>query len=501
MYYLTGFHPSELTTEELLEWDKVKNLRIAGSQFQQYIVEKRQLQRMIISIQGERKKAVSLTPVGVATNYSAHQMADHQILNGRQGHGYAAERLNHQHDLSLGKNAKIVGGGNLKNGPDRVVDGVPMQTKYCQSPESTISDLFHDDAYRYLNSDGKAMICEVPKDQYKRVVKLMEKKITEGKVPGFKNPDRAHDLVREGHFTYAQAANMALPGTWESLKYDATTGVVICTYAAGISAAVTFLWCLHDGADFGDALAASLKAGSEIFGVTLISHIAVQQLGRTAISEMLNRPAAALTIKLPQSARNFLAEGVASGSSVNNATTTVLKAIKGHIIATGVTTAVLSVKDTIRLCNGEISGVQFVKNVTVVAGNVGGGAGGAWAGRSLAVALGFTGPIGLIAGLLLGGMAGSALGGSATKYIVDQIADDDVVKLKKIFFEQMKKVVTGFMMTNTEIRDVLHPILQKQDWNKIYYKMHASNNWVNFAEEWCEDVCGPIIFKRKLVLV
>lgn len=502
MNYLSGFNPSDLTAEELVEWDKVKNFRIASYQFQEHIIEKRHFQRMKITIEIVCPNSANLSPYGVATNYAAHTMADHQVLNSHQGHGYAAERLNHQHDLSLGKDAKIIGGGNLKNGADRLVDGIPMQTKYCQTAEATFSSLFENKSYRYYNKNGNAMICEVPKGQGPEVIQLMKKAIAEGKVAGVTDPDKAHELVKEGHFTYAQAANMALPLKWESLKYDFRTGVVSCSFAAGMSAAVTLVWCLLEGAEPGDALVSAFKAGAEIFGVTIISHIAIQQLGRTALSEMLNRPAALITVKMmPQSPRNFLAAGIGPGNSVNNATTTVLKAVKGHIIATGVTTAVLSIKDSIRLCNGEISGIQFVKNVTVTAGAVGGGAGGAWAGRSLAAAFGFAGPWGLLIGAILGGMAGSAAGSTTAKYIVDQIADDDVVKLKKIFIDQLKKVVTGFMLTNSEIKDHLHPLLQKQDWNKIYYKMHASKNWDNFAQKWCEDVCGPIIFKRKLVLV
>lgn len=38
-----------------------------------------------------------------------------------QGHGFAAEQANNLHDILTGKDAKIVGGDNAKDGPDRMV--------------------------------------------------------------------------------------------------------------------------------------------------------------------------------------------------------------------------------------------------------------------------------------------------------------------------------------------------------------------------------------------
>lgn len=433
---------------------------------------------------------------GLMVSEAAACMADHQVLNSRQGHGYAAERMNHQRDTFLGKDAKIVGGGNLKNGPDRLVDGVYMQTKYCRTPEATFGELFDKGLYRYINSNGRAMVVEVPSDQYSRVIVLMKRKIAEGKIPGYRNPERARELVRKGHFTYAQAANMAIPGTVESLKYDLQTGIVTCTYAAGISAALTVAWHIYNGGEYSEALAAGLRTGVEVFGVTILSHIATQQIGRTIFSEASNRLAAALVTKLPQGVRNFGAAGI-QGSSVNNPTSTMVKAVKGHIMATAVTSVVLSSKDAWRMCKGEISKVQFVKNVSVVVATTGGGAAGAWGARSLAVALGCTGPWGLLAATLLGGAIGAEAGGKTMKYIVDKLKDDDVVELKRILLEQLRETATRMMLTGKELREKLHQIMANKDWNDFFYKMHASENRELYARDWCWDTCARIMHQRK----
>ena len=55
-----------------------------------------------------------------------------------QGHGFAAEQANNLHDFLTGKDTKIVGGDNANDGPDRMVNGVNIQTKYCHDAASSL---------------------------------------------------------------------------------------------------------------------------------------------------------------------------------------------------------------------------------------------------------------------------------------------------------------------------------------------------------------------------
>ena len=153
--------------------------------------------------------------IGSAENYS-----DNVILGASRGHGFAAEKANHLKDVVFGKDAKIVGGDNLKNGADRLVDGINIQTKYCKSGSKCISECFEDKVFRYLNSDGSPMQIEVPSDKYDSAVKAMENRIKEGQVAGITDPELAKEIVRKGAFTYEQVKNIAKFGTIESLTYD-----------------------------------------------------------------------------------------------------------------------------------------------------------------------------------------------------------------------------------------------------------------------------------------
>ena len=112
-------------------------------------------------MQKKRRSTVLWTPVGQA---SVH--ADTTLFRARQGHGFAAERAKHTKDVISGKAAKLVGGDNVKDGPDRFVDGEVIQTKYHQSGARGVADCVEGGRYRYVAPDGSPMPVEVPHDQY-----------------------------------------------------------------------------------------------------------------------------------------------------------------------------------------------------------------------------------------------------------------------------------------------------------------------------------------------
>lgn len=87
-----------------------------------------------------------------------------------RGHGFAAENANHLYDkianIDFGGQGKVqlVGedidpetGRIVKNGADRIVNGVNIQTKYCASGAKCISECFDEGKFRYINSDGSPM--------------------------------------------------------------------------------------------------------------------------------------------------------------------------------------------------------------------------------------------------------------------------------------------------------------------------------------------------------
>jgi len=82
----------------------------------------------------------------------AAQQTQMDKFQAAQGHGFAAEQANNLYDILTGKDAKIVGGDNAKDGPDRMVNGVNIQTKYCHDAASSVQAAFENGQYRYVNA-------------------------------------------------------------------------------------------------------------------------------------------------------------------------------------------------------------------------------------------------------------------------------------------------------------------------------------------------------------
>ena len=82
----------------------------------------------------------------------AAQQTQMDKFQAAQGHGFAAEQANNLHDILTGKDAKIVGVDNAKDGPDRMVNGVNIQTKYCHDAASSVQAAFENGQCRYVNA-------------------------------------------------------------------------------------------------------------------------------------------------------------------------------------------------------------------------------------------------------------------------------------------------------------------------------------------------------------
>lgn len=199
---------------------------------------------------------------GIASTHSATKIEDTQWMKykHKSGHGFAAEDVNAQIDRWHGRKVDCVGRNNAPNGADRIVNGQPIQTKYCQTANNTVKSAFDGQTgmYRY---DG--MKLEVPKDQYEECVRLMREAISQGKVAGVTDPDMASKIVVKGHVTYAQAQKVAKAGNWESIKFDMRTQAISCARAAVISGVIGFWNVKKQGLSNGEATKETAKAGAD----------------------------------------------------------------------------------------------------------------------------------------------------------------------------------------------------------------------------------------------
>lgn len=361
---------------------------------------------------------------GAVSTHSAVKIEDTQWVKYKHktGHGFAAEDVNAQIDRWHGRKVECVGRDNAPNGADRIVNGQQIQTKYCQSANSTVRSAFDSRSgmYRY---DG--MKLEVPKDQYDECVRLMRDAISQGKVAGVTDPDMATKIVVKGHVTYAQAQKVAKAGNLESIKFDVRTQAISCAGAGAISGAISFYNAKRQGKSTAEALKEAAKSGAASSATALGGGVLAQQALRTTAGR--NAAAAATKMVKPvvetamksQAARTVLtktATVIAGKEVAGQAAVNVLtKAARTNVVTSTAMFVATSIPDTVRLCRGRISGADYAENMASNAAGIGGG----WAGASAGAAIGtaICPGIGTVVGGLIGGLGGGIGASSATRKV------------------------------------------------------------------------------------
>lgn len=405
-------------------------------------------------------------------------------FNAAQGHGFAAEQANHLYDVLTGKDAVIIGGDNAKNGADRLVNGIKIQTKYCQDAAASVSAAFEQGQYRYINSDGSLMQLEVPSDQYEKAVELMAKRIKNGQVQGITDPAEAKNIVRKGHFTYKQAANIVKTGTIESLTFDAVNGAIISTSAFGITAVLTFAQSLWNGDPPDIAAEKAAYSGLQIGGAAFMNSVITAQLMRTGLNKALVAPTDAVIKLLGPKTSAYIANSLRSGANIYGAAAmnNVAKLLRGNMVTSMVMTVILSARDISNAFRGRISGKQLFKNITTTAGGMGGGTAGIIAGKFV---LRLIAPgAGAVAGFVVS-LAGAAAGGTAgsvvTNAVVGQFIEDDAVALVKLIESSFCQQAQDYMLTQEEI-DIALEDLSNALAGETLLDMFASPDHKAFAD-------------------
>jgi gas vesicle protein len=426
------------------------------------------------------------------------------------GTGFAAEDANLLNDKLRGHKVDQVGTTNELNGADRIVNRVPIQTKYYDSPNSTIKAAFNNDTagnYRY-----NGQLLEVPSDQYDDCVRLMRKKIEEGKVPGITDPKEAEEIVKKGDVTYKQAKNIAKAGNIDSLVFDMKSQSIVSTYAFAISFSISFAKMKWDGKSTEDALKESVSMALQSGATSFITGIATAQILRTktaAIGVVFMRDSVKSVAQtnigksvVEKVAQASLGKAVYGAAATNH----VAKLLRTNVVTSVATTVIISAPDFYRAAfSGSISWAQFAKNLTVNGAGVAGGAGGWMAGAAGGAVLGSAIPIiGTAAGGIIGGILGAFAGGtaaaSASKYLLDGLIEDDAKEMIKLLPEYLQPLATDYMLSETETKELSRILKEKVD-ASFLRDMYQSSSRRSFVYNSFESSCEEIIKKRKKVIL
>lgn len=407
------------------------------------------------------------------------------------GWGFAAERGNNLIDRLKGLDASVVGDDNATNGPDRKIinrDGsiTWIQDKYYSSAKYSVNAAFDEAGqYRYLDGNGYPMQLEVPSDQYDDAVIAMREKIRNGQVPGISDPDEAVNIVRKGNLTYEQAKNIAKAGTVDSLKYDATNGVITASCAAGIGFVIDFTCCMLNGADVEAALKNAGLNGLKTGGVVFATYVISSQLAKTGLSNALIPTAEAIAKALGEDVCQAIVLKAGAQTAGMSATKAAAKIISKELIADGVLLVVLTGVDVAELFRGRISKEELLKNlsVTIISIGVGtaGGYGGAALGTLIAPGLGTT------IGAIIGAVAGGGLSAWAAEALIAPFYESDAEEMFKIISEEFTELCGEYLINEEEgnrLVDKLDSVLI----GDVLKDMYASEDRETFARELIEPL-------------
>lgn len=340
----------------------------------------------------------------------------------RQRHGWAAEDANAMADRLKGKRVDQVGRDNSANGADRIVNGVKIQTKYCQTASESVGAAFNNETgtYRY-----EGMKLEVPKDQYEDAVKIMAEKIRQGKVPGVSNPDAARSMVRKGSVTYRQAGRIAKAGNLDSIRFDAKTQLATSGMTAVFSGATTYVRARKKGLSKGMALKEAGKSAAVSGGTAMVVGVGTQQLLRTSAGRSMAAAGTVVSRKavdavcrsaagrkvVEQTASRIAGQQVAGQAAKN----VIARGMRTNMVTGTVMLAAQTIPDAVKVCRGKMSVGQFAENLVSNGAGIGGGYAGATAGAAIGTAI-FPG-VGTAIGGFIGGLAGGKASSGAVRRV------------------------------------------------------------------------------------
>lgn len=449
-------------------------------------------------------------------------------FNTPKGHGFAAEHANYLYDKIqnmdfFGQNkVRMIGeqidpktGRIVKNGADRIVNGINIQTKYCRSGSACVAECFKDNKFRYFNADGTPMQVEVPSDKYDSAVQAMERRISQGEVPGVTDPEEAKNIIRKGHYKYEQVKNIAKAGNIDSIIFDATNGVIISTSAFGISAAISFATSIWNGDDTKVALKSATHTGLKVGGTTFITAVLSSQLSKAGLNSALVGSSEAIVQMMGPKASAMLVNAFRGGFNIYGAAAmkSAAKLLRGNMITSGVSVLVLSSADVVNIFRGRISGKQLFKNITNTASTVVGGTagwmGGATVGAKIGAAVGSIIPgAGTVIGGAIGGFIGSLAGsttvgtisGKVSNAVLGTFIEDDADEMVRIIEKVFTQLAEDYLLNQKEAENIIENLSDKLNGQTVK-DMFESENRRDFAKNLLVGEIEKEVAERKMIVL
>lgn len=452
----------------------------------------------------ETRRAAEAGGESAGAYNTVNQMYVQEKFHAAQGHDFAAERANDLHDQVHGKQVhKGLGDDNAKDGPDRMVNGKWIQSKYYADGKRAIDACFRDGGkgtLRYVDQNNEPMRIEVPSDDmiYNKAVARMQEKILNGQVKGVSDPAKASEIVQKGNYTYKQARNIAKAGNIDSLKFDATNGAITAASAFGVSAVIAFGTSIWQGDSPKVAAKNAAFCGLKVGGTSFVVAVLSGQLLKAGLNSAMVASTEAIAAQLGPKTCAVIANAFRSGAPIYGAAAmrSTAKLLRGNIVVAGLTVVVCSTFDVADIVRGRISATQLAKNLSITLTSVAGGSAG-WVGGA---ALGTLVAPGI--GSMIGGVIGSMSAGTAAGFVTDKVASiflkSDAEEMQTIVEKIALEIQADYLLSEDETKHFVESLSERLN-GKVLKDMFASKDREKFAEGLAIPLAETEVSKRRQI--
>ena len=491
-------------SEKFINCCKALSTSISKTEFYDYdMLEEKDVEEILAQV----------IPVDVAALQSSQAavfIEQKSYTNTTSGHGEMAEEAITLIDKALGHDAVVIGRDNAKDGADRIVDGIFIQTKYYKTATGSCEACFssEDGMYRYMH-DGKPMKLEVPKDQYEAVLSKFKMKIKQGKVPGVTDPAEAEKIVHKGRLTYKQAVNLTKPGKIESLAYDAATGAIVCSCAFGITFVATVFLTWQRTGDIKESVKTGVSAGIQVFGISFVQHMVVSQIARTGLASALMAPSQQIVQRLGSQASATIVNGIRalSGKSAiygAAASKHLAKILRSNVITSALTFAVFSIPETYKVASKKISVAQYTKNISVLLGSILGGAGGAVAAGVVAAKVAGAAGTAVAPGVgtaigIVGGFVGGVVSSKAVDVVGDIFHEDDSEIIGRFFNAIVSCLIGEYLLESSEMDKLIEKLdsIPQKEFKALFSTILKEENQEDLVRNFLTPHFDAVIDERE----
>jgi TPR repeat protein len=392
----------------------------------------------------------------------------------RQGHGSGMEYGAHVNDLLHFKNAKWVGGANIIDGADRIVNSRYIQSKCYKDSAQLMRECFPDGNVRYIAPDGIPQIIEVNSDIYEKVYK---------KTADMYGEEFADKNIKNSGISSRQAENITKFGTIDSLVADTKMGVVNGRNAMVMSFAISFAMSVWNGDSIEEAGKTALANGVKAFGAAFATTVISSQIMKTSLLKGINMPAKLVG----ENTQKVLSKATETTVNTSKSASNILKS---NIVGAVVTTAVLSSADIARLITGRISKEQLTKNIAVTGVGVFGGSAGYVAGAAIGSILIPIPGVGTFVGGIVGATITGGVAGQAIQTTMDSFIKNDGDIMLDIFNKEFQKLAEDYLLGSDEIEYVISRITEEKLLRDSGLRdIYASQD----RKEYCRELLIPLI--------